>query len=262
MGSGQDIKEDTEARLSALRARMRELTAENARLSREAEGARVLAHALSHEFRAPLRAIQGVAEALKEDHQELDTQGRDYAGRIARTAARLDQVVLDLLTYLRLERELAAPQACSLDASLSEARARLDAEIRAGGAAIEARAPLGAAMGTMALFDLILVHLISNALKFVDPGVRPRVRLTSERKGAMVRLWVEDNGIGIRQDQQEDVFRVLERLHEQEKYAGSGLGLSVVRRAAEMMGGRAGVESRPGAGSRFWVELPAPPVAL
>jgi signal transduction histidine kinase len=101
----------------------------------------------------------------------------------------------------------------------------------------------------------MVVNLISNAAKFVKPGVRPEVRLWAEERKEWVRLWVEDSGIGIAQKDVERVFRLFERLPAADQYPGSGLGLAIVRRCVMRMGGRVGVESEEGKGSRFWVEL-------
>ncbi len=102
-------------------------------------------------------------------------------------------------------------------------------------------------------------NLISNALKFMPAGVKPQIRISAERSGPHVRLFVEDNGIGIAQGDQERIFGAFERLHGKESYPGTGLGLAIVRRGAERMGGKAGVESESGKGSRFWVQLRAAP---
>jgi signal transduction histidine kinase len=105
----------------------------------------------------------------------------------------------------------------------------------------------------------VLSQLLSNAAKFVAPGVTPRIRIRAERNGARVRLWVEDNGIGIDPQYHDRVFGVFERLHKQEEYPGTGIGLAIVRKCMERMGGRAAVESEIGKGSRFWIEAPAAP---
>jgi signal transduction histidine kinase len=103
-------------------------------------------------------------------------------------------------------------------------------------------------------FGQCLVNLLSNALKFMAPNVRPNVRCCAEDRHEYSRIWVVDNGIGIPTAQHERVFRVFERLHGT-RYAGTGIGLSIVRKGIERMGGRVGVESEPGNGSRFWIEL-------
>jgi signal transduction histidine kinase len=107
----------------------------------------------------------------------------------------------------------------------------------------------------------MLVNLIYNSLKFVEAGVQPCVRIWAEENAATVRLWIQDNGIGIASEHQQRIFRVFERLHGSEQYPGTGIGLANVRKSAERMGGRVGVESQPQQGSRFWVELPKPPAA-
>ena len=102
----------------------------------------------------------------------------------------------------------------------------------------------------------ILSNLIGNALKFQRPGIAPEVIVSAERTNGHVRICVRDNGIGIAPEHQERIFQVFERLHGQEEYPGTGIGLAIVKRGAQRMGGRVGLDSKPGEGSTFWVELP------
>jgi len=97
-----------------------------------------------------------------------------------------------------------------------------------------------------------------NALKFCEEGVDPRVRVWAESGQGKVRVWVEDNGIGIAPEYHERIFGVFERLHTVDRYPGTGIGLAIVRKALERLRGRSGVVSSLGQGSRFWIELPAP----
>jgi signal transduction histidine kinase len=101
----------------------------------------------------------------------------------------------------------------------------------------------------------VVSNLVSNATKFVPPGETPQVRIWAEEKGEFVRLWVEDNGIGIALEYRERIFRIFERLHGVETYPGTGIGLAIVQKGVERLGGRAGVESVEGVGSKFWIEL-------
>ena len=101
----------------------------------------------------------------------------------------------------------------------------------------------------------VLTNLISNGIKFVAPGVEPRMRIRAEHRDKYVRIWFEDNGIGIDPQYHDRIFGVFQRLHTGSEYAGTGIGLAIVKKAIERMGGRVGVESVPGKGSRFWIEL-------
>uniref|UniRef100_UPI002FDF6893 sensor histidine kinase n=1 Tax=Noviherbaspirillum sp. TaxID=1926288 RepID=UPI002FDF6893 len=108
----------------------------------------------------------------------------------------------------------------------------------------------------------IFQNLLSNAIKFARPeiqpviGIWPEIRRAGHGDAEFVRIWIEDNGIGIPPAQLQRIFKPFERLHGVSEYPGSGIGLAVVDKAVRRMGGRCGVESELNAGSRFWVELP------
>ena len=99
--------------------------------------------------------------------------------------------------------------------------------------------------------------LAEKALAESEERTEPHIRIHAEKRdGSLIRLWVEDNGIGVAGEHRDRIFRVFERLHGRETYPGSGIGLAIVRKSLERMGGSAGVESELGRGSRFWIELP------
>jgi PAS domain S-box-containing protein len=213
-----------------------------------------------HDLRAPLRAAQGFAAALLEDHAAaLPPEGVEYARRIVASTARMDQLMQDLLAYNRLVSGRIVPGPQPLGAVVQDALAGLRDAIGKRGARVDAPGPWPDVMAHRSTLAAILAQLVANALKFVPRETSPHVRLRAETRGGAVRLWVEDNGIGVPAAHQDRIFRPFERLHGVEAYPGSGLGLAMVRRGAARMGGATGVEPAPGGGSRFWIELPAAP---
>jgi PAS domain S-box-containing protein len=215
------------------------------------------AYSVSHDLRAPLRAMQGFAQALLEDYAErLDPGGQEYAQRIVSAAQRMDTLIRDLLEYSRLSRAEMEPQSVDLEQVVNDIITQVDVQIWEMGAQVRVEKPLPKMMGHKATLNQVVANLLTNAVKFVAPGVQARVRIWAEEREDKVRLWVEDNGIGIPSEHQGRIFRVFERLHGLETYPGTGIGLAIVRKGMERMGGQVGVESTPGKGSRFWVELP------
>jgi len=102
-------------------------------------------------------------------------------------------------------------------------------------------------------------NLLSNAMKFTKSGRAPRIQVFAEKIGDRTRLYVQDRGIGIEERHFDRIFEVFERLHGQESFSGTGIGLAIVKKAMERMSGRCGVESKVDAGSRFWIELASAP---
>ncbi len=247
------MREELERHAAELEARVAERTQELRQTNAELES---FCYSVSHDLRAPLRAMQGFAQALLEDFGDrLEPAGREYADRVVSAARRMDLLIQDLLAYSRVSRSDLELSPVPLDSALREVLAQLHPAVAERQSRVEIE-PLPSVLAHRATLVQVLANLIANAIKFVEPGVTPRVRIHAERRGAQTRLWVEDNGIGIRRDHQERVFRVFERLHGEETYPGTGIGLAIVRKGMERMGGRVGVISDAGQGSRFWIELP------
>jgi signal transduction histidine kinase len=168
----------------------------------------------------------------------------------------MDALINDLLAYSRLTRIEFDLRPVSLGKAVAEALLHLEAEVSGKKAEVKVIEPLPAVKAHGPILAQIVENLVANALKFVSPGNVPRVTIRAEEKNGWARLWVEDNGIGIPPEYHEKIFLVFERLHGIESYPGTGIGLAIVGRGVARMGGKAGVESEPGKGSRFWVELP------
>lgn len=245
-----------------LERRVMERTAELKAANEELEA---FSYSVSHDLREPLRAIQGFAQALLEDYAaEINADGQEYAQRIIAAAYRLETLIQDLLTYSRLRRSDIQNSPINLSLLVAEAIAQLEVELRDRQAQVTVETPLLAIMGDSTTLLQVVTNLIKNAIKFVHSGVQPQVRIWTEEiaeqstlaTSKWVRVWIEDNGIGIEPIYQERIFQVFERLHGVETYPGTGIGLAIVQKGLERMGGRVGVESQPRQGSRFWLELP------
>lgn len=210
-------------------------------------------YTLTHDMRAPLRAMQGYAHMLMEEHAaNIDAQGLDYLRRIMSAAGRMDHLIIDALNYskvVKTELPLTPVETGPLLRGLVESYP----EFQPPGARIELIEPLPVVLGNVSGLTQCFSNLLTNAVKFVRPGEQPRVRVWSEDRGDRVCLWVEDNGIGIAPLYRERIFLMFERLDP--AYEGTGVGLALVRKVTERMRGHVGVESAPEGGSRFWLEL-------
>jgi signal transduction histidine kinase len=242
-------------------------------------------YCITHDMRAPLRAMQGYASLLEQECAGCTrAQGLEFFRRIRVASDRMDQLIQDSLNYAKIVREelpLRPVDLAKLLHGIIESYPNLHvdkAEIR-----IEGELPV--VLGNEAGLTHCFSNLLGNAVKFVAPGVKPRVRVWAEVKvvnerisesvsektdaepslthsltdsltGSRVRIWVEDNGIGIPKQARESIFGMFQRLHRDNEYPGTGIGLTIVRKAVQRMGGQVGVESEVGKGSKFWIQLP------
>jgi len=215
------------------------------------------AYTVSHDLRAPLRAVQGMACALTEDFgSRLEPGAREYLAQITDASRRMDVMIRDLLEYSRVSRSEFELKSVDLDVVMAEAKAMIEADSKQSSADVRVEGPLSNVVANPTLLTQVMVNLLGNAIKFVPPGVRPMVRVFAQDKGNHLRLSVKDNGIGIPPEYQGRIFHVFERLHSQSKYPGTGIGLAIVQKAVARMKGELGLESAPGQGSCFWIELP------
>lgn len=217
-------------------------------------------YTVSHDLRAPLRSLTGYINVLMEDYgNRLDEKGRSHLQALHRAATRMDCLTRDLLAYGRVAREAIQLEPVRLQAALEDIvmhnhggdGSRSHITIQAGESEVLAH---------RFLLEQCIGNLLSNALKFVRLGVTPQVCIRAEPMPGRVRLWVEDNGIGIESGYHGKIFNIFERVGDLQKYDGTGIGLAIVHRAVQRMGGSCGVISSPGEGSRFWVDfLSVPP---
>ncbi|HWI56122.1 MAG TPA: ATP-binding protein [Bacillota bacterium] len=217
-------------------------------------------YSIAHDLRAPIRAQVSYAEILLQKcGARLSAEGRRYAERIEEAAQRQGKLVSDLLAHVSLGRAEMPVEPVNLAKAVELAHGDLQVEFERSQAVLRTEDLEGTLLANPSSLHLVILNLLSNALKFVARGTRPEVTVGAERRDGVVRLWVQDNGIGIPAHLTDKLFGVFQRLHGSESYPGTGIGLALVKEAIGRMGGRVGVESELGKGSRFWVELAKAP---
>jgi PAS domain S-box-containing protein len=226
-----------------------------ARLQETVAELEAFSYSISHDMRAPLRAMQGYARALLDDYEErLDPEARQYLDRISRASSRLDSLVQDVLAYSRVAKEEIALHEVDVE-RLIEDILSTHPEFQAPQSRITVEKPLDRVLGHEAYLTQCVTNLLGNAVKFVPAGVVPEIRVGSERLDGKVRLWFEDNGIGIDPSHHERIFQIFGQVYPEKKFGGTGIGLAIVRKAVQRMNGEVGLESGMDKGSRFWLTL-------
>jgi signal transduction histidine kinase len=246
----QEIEERRQAE-----ARLAERTAQLLAANQELEA---FSYSVSHDLRAPLRSIASFAGILSDSHAKaLSVEGRQCLDKIIAAATRMSQLIEDLLQYARTGRAAIRrvpisllPLTQSLLATFAERAAR--DHIR-----LEVVEPLATPLGDSTLLGQVLNNLVDNAMTYRRREGTPEVRVSSERVGDQVVLRVVDNGIGIAPEFHEKIFQVFQRLHSNDEYPGTGIGLATVAKAVRLMDGRISLDSTPGRGSTFSIHLPA-----
>ena len=213
-------------------------------------------YSVSHDMRAPLRAMQSFASFLVDEYAtKLDEQGVHYLQQIMRSAVRLDSLIRDVLSYTKILHSKLPVEPVDLDRMVRDIIETfpngqpLQPEIHIKG-------KLPNVLGNEALLAQCVSNLLSNSAKFVSAGTTPRIEISAKAtRDASIRVSFKDNGIGIAPENHERIFRLFERIHPTSEYEGTGIGLTIVRKAVERMGAQVGFDSELGQGSRFWIQL-------
>lgn len=232
---------------SELRAALQRLTQSNQELER-------FAYVASHDLQEPLRSIILYSQLLERRYgPQLDGDAGTYIAFMVTAARRMHRLINDLLAYSRLmgDQRPLAPVAAedAVEAALDMLRPVIDQ----AGAVITVE-DLPVVLGDGPQLALLFEHLLSNAVKFRPLGATPLVKVAAERQAGEWLFSVSDNGIGIEASDQ-DIFELFRRLHTQDAYPGTGVGLAICRRIVERHGGRIWVISRPGEGATFCFTL-------
>ena len=234
-----------------------ELKRAQARLEQSNRELESFAYVASHDLQEPLRKIQTFGERLAKTSASLSPEGHDYLARMQGAAARMRQLIDDLLAFSRVSAKGQPFTRVDLAAVARGVLEDLETAIEQAGAAISL-GELPTLEGDPTQMRQLMQNLVGNALKFRREGVVPSVSIEArvDAPASRCELVVKDNGIGFEEKYAERIFNVFQRLHGRGQYEGTGIGLAICRKIAERHGGRIEARSTPGVGSAFHITLP------
>jgi PAS domain S-box-containing protein len=243
-----------------LKAVNEELAGRTAELNDLLNTMQTFTYSIAHDLRGPLRALMGFSTVMVQEYSvKLDENGRSLLRHITDASQRMDRLLNDLLAYGRLTHVEVTAVPISIESSLAHVMEELNPRIRERHAVIQVQGRLPNVIANPALLNQVLLNLLDNALKFVPPDRTPHITIKTTKNEDRVRLSITDNGIGIAPAYYGKIFDLFARLHKSTAYPGTGIGLAVVKKAMERIGGKVGVESTPGEGSCFWLEFRSSP---
>jgi signal transduction histidine kinase len=236
-----------------LEKRVQERTARLEAANRELEG---FAYSVSHDLRAPLRAIDGFSRVFLEEYGEkVNAEGERLLNIIRQNTQKMGQLVDDLLAFSQSARQEVQAVALDMDA-LMKAVIKEQRSLTRGRDLKWVLNPLGRAWGDPALLRQVWVNLLSNALKFTGPRENPVIEVGCRREDREIVYYVQDNGVGFDMKYGHKLFGVFQRLHRQEEFPGTGVGLALVQRIVQRHGGRVWAEGQVDKGATFYFSLP------
>jgi hypothetical protein len=260
IGTLLDITEAVaaEARLKRLNQDLEErVTERTAQLSQANMELEAFSYTVSHDLKAPLRGIDGYSQLLVEEYGDrLDGEGRRFVERIRKGVQQMSDLIADLLAYSRIERRDMAHEPVALLPLVEQIVDSYHADIQKQGAEVRlAMEPFTLPLDREGM-AVVLRNLIGNALKFSKGSASPRIEIGTRHETGRRILWVRDNGVGFDLKYHDRIFGIFQRLHRAEEFPGTGVGLALVAKAVQRMGGRVWAESQPGAGATFYLEFP------
>lgn len=229
-----------------LEVRVRERTSQLSRSNTELESSnaelRQFATLASHDLKSPIRTVSSYLSLLRSRHSAgLSERGQDILAKALDGSVRMHELIDDMLSLSQVGQDKRPFAKVDLNAALATALENLDSEIEGAQARISA-AELPLVAGNQRRLSQLFQNLISNAIKYARPSPPPQIHITAERRGGMLQVEVQDNGIGISPDDQRLVFDIFKRLHNRQKYSGNGIGLAICRKIVEMHGGNIWLE--------------------
>jgi signal transduction histidine kinase len=216
----------------------------------------LFSYAISHDLRGPLLTVRELTETLAERHRDsLTEEERNYPDDIHRAVVRMDRFIDDLLNYARLGRKSVMLRTLPLSFVIAQVADVLAPRIQEKGATVTTADDLPDIAGEQTLLLQIFSNLLDNALTYCPEQRKPQIAITWEKENRYAVVCVADNGIGIPAEQQEHIFEMFSRLHSEDEYPGTGIGLAIVKKAVEMQGGSVRIESAVDSGSKFYLSF-------
>ena len=214
-------------------------------------------YSVSHDLRAPLRAISGFATIIARRHRkDLNAEGQHYLDNIVQASERMGKLIDELLTYSRLGREGVRRVPVSLASLIAELKRIMQSRLDEIHAEVVIANDLPTVIGDQTLLSQVFTNLLENAITYHKPNVPPKVTIDWQTEGDQVVIRVRDNGIGIPVEYQEKIFHMFQRLHNEDEYPGTGIGLANVKKCLDLLSGHVAVESSVDQGATFSIYLP------
>jgi signal transduction histidine kinase len=251
-----DLARGFNAMADSLERNRAELEHSNAELKRSNAELDQFASVTSHDLQAPLTTISMYAELIERRHATDLNGGMALVDGIRGATQEARTLIRDLLEYSRAGRGELALEEVGAGDLVARALEALAGPIEAAQASVTVER-LPVVLVDRAGVSRVFQNVIGNAVKFTSPGASAEVEIGADREGSMWRVWVRDNGIGMDPKDAERIFQPFKRLHGEEAYAGTGIGLAICERIVSQHGGRIWVTSRLGEGSVFSFTLPA-----
>jgi light-regulated signal transduction histidine kinase (bacteriophytochrome) len=246
--------------LAEVEEQQRGLERRAAELARSNADLEQFAYVASHDLQEPLRKVASFCQLLEQRYGEaLDERGLQYIAFAVDGAKRMQMLINDLLTFSRVGRTSEAFVPVDLPATVHRAWDGLETRVTETGGELELVADPACpqVIGDPSLLRLLLGNLLGNALKYRRDDRPPKVRVQTTCEGALVRVDVMDNGIGIPEEYAEKVFMIFQRLHGRDEYEGTGIGLALAKKVVEFHGGHIGLRPSPLGGACLSFTLPA-----
>ena len=233
------------------------ITQRTAALNAKSQELETFAYSVAHDLKAPLRGIDGYSRLLLEDHKDqLNSEGQTFLETIQSSAEEMSQLIDDLLSYSRLERRDFKPELLQLQPLITKLVDHKKRELNGRDIDFVLIVNGGSVLADVNGLTQSLNNYLDNAIKFTLKSNKPRIEVGAKDIHHKCVLWVKDNGIGFDPKYGERIFDIFQRLNQPEDYPGTGVGLAIVRKAMERIGGRAWAESKPGEGATFYLEIP------